>query len=180
MVRLKKQPYRIVKCPVLCGVHERHLPAGLAGLVHEWIENATPDAEIERLTKEHGHRIGERSIRNHRLKHLVPEKQLFHVMGERPSIGSETDEKFSDLDVINAMIDHGGKQLMARQAAVTPEMTLRAIELKLKLTQGSLMDDFFAAMGVVMDEAIKTEGPPENPDLVQSEEEQAQAAPDDG
>ena len=178
MTKLKKQPYRIIKCPRLCSINDYNLPAGLGGLIHAWIEEATPDAMIEARSEEHGHKVSERAVRNHRLKHLVPENKIMKdtVIGTRPDVGDGTDQSFSDLDVIEQIIKAGGKQLMARQAQVSPEMTMRAIELKYKMTQGSMMDDFFRAMGMVMDDATAAEALTENPEATDGEVSEAQGA----
>jgi len=178
--KLKPTKYRVDGCHSLCGINPRNLPAGLADLIHSWYEMGDNKVVLERKSVEFGHHISQGSFANHKRKHMVREDQFTPIadLGGDPELDS--DEKLTDLQILDRIIQAGAKGLNSRSVRITPDMTLKAMELRLKLTQGSVHDDFMSAVAKAMGGGGDPEPPaPENPDAQTGDEEQAQAgAPD--
>lgn len=141
-----------------------------------WVEKMTPAAadQLEVWIRD-GHQLGnivermkgvfdfdctERTLYRHVQKHM-------HAPSEE-----QQEEAMTDLQVLERMIRVGAKNLRSdTKIRITPEMTVRAIELKYKLTQGNVFESFLDQIGKVMDEEIpRVEDPG-----VQSEDEASQA-----
>lgn len=120
--------------------------------VHKWIE------------EESGQHCARSSLTNHVLRHLVREGGPRDLGAVAAKAAGGIGASLTDLEILDAIIQRGAKGLQSSTIRITPEMTLKAMELRLKLTQGSVFDGFMNAVS----EAF---GGAENPD--------AQAAPDE-
>lgn len=121
-------------CNGNCSLNPRNLPVGVAELVHGWYEEGvTPNRVYKRLA-EMEIRISQGAAYRHYHNHL------------QESDETPDPENLSDLEVIETFIARGTRQLKQDSTKITGEQLLRAIELKLKLTQGSVFDSMFEAM----------------------------------
>ena len=152
------------------------MPPGIGDLVHKWIEEGANNPQIIARGKELGLHFSNGSIANHKAKHLqfIGDSPLAPVLGGTPSSG----EPMSELQVVDAIIQQGGKRLGVSGQNVTTEQLLRAIELKFKLTQGSVFEAMYAAMsgiGGPDDDELEDLDPesqvPERPSALMSDEE---------
>lgn len=121
-------------CNGNCSLNPRNLPVGVGELVHGWYEEGvTPNRVYKRLI-EMDIKVSQGATYRHYHNHL-------HESDETPD-----PEGLTDLEVIETFIARGTKQLKQDSTKITGEQLLRAIELKLKLTQGSVFDSMFEAM----------------------------------
>jgi hypothetical protein len=177
--KLKPAKFRATDCHTLCASNPRNLPAGLPDLLHGWFEAGDNNETIHRKLKEFGHPISIGALANHRRKHLVREDQFVPIeqLGGDPDIDS--DRKLSDLEILDRIIQAGAKGLNARTVRISPEMTMKAMELRLKVTQGSVFDNFMDAVSKAFNADDPGEPTPESPEAVLSLEELTQSAGDD-
>lgn len=169
--KLKPRKFRLADCHTKCSLNERNLPGGMAELVHAWYEDGSNNETIVARSDAYGHHLSEGAVANHRRKHIVPEDHLTDV---RDLVaGKPTGEPLTDLQVLELIISKGAAGLDLGSVKISPDMTVRAIELKYKLTQGSVFEGFLAAMGEAMEEATD-----EAPAAVASEDERSQAGSD--
>lgn len=149
--RLKPTKYRIEDCHRLCAINPQNLPAGMPDMIHRWYEAGDNTATLVRKSDEFGYHIGKGSFENHKRKHLVREDHLVPVteLGGDPELDDQN-TKLSELEILDRIIQAGAKGLKGRAVRITPEMTMKAMELRLKLTQGSVHDDFMAAVAKAM------------------------------
>lgn len=175
--KLKPTKFRLDGCHTLCASNPKNLPAGMADLLHGWYEAGDNNETISRKTKEFGNPISIGALANHRRKHLVREDQYVPIqqLGGDPDL--DRTERLTDLEILDRIIQAGGKGLNSRSVRITPEMTMKAMELRQKLTQGSVFDNFMDAVSVAF--AAPGDAAPEAPDAVMSEDEQAQAPESD-
>jgi len=110
------------------------------------------------------------SIGRHRANHLT------HAGPEDPTVLPPLVKK-SDLEVLETVIGRGADQLELSAARISTEQLLKAIELKHKLTEGSMFENFFSVLDQEGSEA--SEGPAEAPEALVSDEEASEAAPSD-
>lgn len=156
------------KCRPTCSLNEVNLPGALANDVHGMFESGINRVKIAEFLGAQNVRVSDRAVGRHKANHLEP------LVG-RPSSGGDGKKK-THLEILNQMIEAGGEQLDIKSTRISPEMTMKAIEMHHKLTEGSVWEDFLGAIGAMGDELA---GGPENPDAVESVDEQAQSAPDD-
>ena len=165
----KLQPRRFEissNCRRPCSLNEANLPGRSADLIHSWYEAGDNNAKIVERAQLINVKISEGAVGRHRANHLIPVDKL-----EDPT--DLPDEKVNELELLDSIISRGAKDLRLKTAKVTAEQALRAIELKFKLTQGSVLDDFMHAIGATMDDQIaaneenpESRGTPdEQPDL---------------
>lgn len=181
----KPRKWRVARCTRKCTLHEYNLPGAAPQQVHAWFEEGLNDKEIStRLDAGFDHHVSFGAVARHRKNHLVPEDQLVRLDGtapieskpgrERPKDNTELPKRrVGDLELLDALIAKGAETAHMQHVKVTAEQMLRAIELKHKMTQGSVFADFFGAIGAVMEE--EEPGAPENPDAAASADEQEQA-----
>lgn len=158
-------------CTRTCSLNEVNL-AGYGGDVHQLYEDGGNRETIQAFLMERGVRVSTGAIGRHKQKHLDP-------MVVAPRGSDEPDrprEKKSHIQILEEIISAGGAQLDTKGVRISPEMTMKAIEMHHKLTEGSVWEDFLSAIGAMAEDAP---APPENPDASQSEDEQAQVAPDE-
>lgn len=172
--KLKPQRYQIANCTKACGLNPANLPGEMGTLVHSWYEAGDNNNEISRKSDLMGHHISTGSAGNHRSKHLVK----WHPGRAEHNPTSKGPRK-SDLEILDQIIGRGSDLVDLATFRITAEQLLRAIELKQKLTQGSLFQDFFGAIEEESDRLAAAEAEKENPDAVESAEEQAQEGTED-
>jgi hypothetical protein len=175
---LKPRKYVVQGCSVQCSLNPRNLPvAGAYDAIHAWYEQGCNAETIQSNAKTMGWELTTRAIFRHKANHLVAKEHLTHF-GEKEQVVLDPDapaRKLSDLEILDKIIQAGSKQLAQQSVRITPEMTMKAMELRLKLTQGSVFDDFLNAVG----QAFGAETPgdsstPESPAAVKSADEQQQ------
>jgi hypothetical protein len=138
-------------------------------LVHRWFEEGANRETIIARAAELGVKLTSGSIQRHKSNHLVP--------GRDPSSPLTTEEgdpnrRYSELEVIDAVIQRGARQVSLSSAKVTTEQLLSAIALKHKLTEGSVFDALFEALSGEDDEDLSDL---EAPSAVAGEAERAEA-----
>lgn len=156
------------KCRTSCTLNEINLPGQLASGVHELYEDGANREKIRLYLAEGGVRVSDGAIGRHKSNHLIP------LVERGPTARAK---KRTHLEILEEIIESGGDQLSTKGVRISPEMTMKAIEMHHKLTEGSVWEDFLTAIGAMADDAV-SEGGPENPDAVESGDEQAQSASD--
>lgn len=122
-------------CTAKCGSNAAHIGDANALILHGWYEQGLNDTEIARNCFQAGFPIGQGSIGRHRANHMEP-------LAEQRESRSTT--RRSDLEIIESMIQAGGDR--AGQFKMTPSETMKAMELKYKLTQGSAFEGMLDAL----------------------------------
>lgn len=137
-----KTAYKRVRsgCTKGCSLNPENLPMGVGELVHKWFEEGCNNAEIIEKAGIMGAKLSNGSVGRHRKDHL------HRAAPEGAAVPGAEGRKLTELELLDAMIQQGGAQMALGQQKVTAEQTLRAIELKMKLTEGSVFDAMFAAM----------------------------------
>lgn len=167
--KLRPREFRIEGCTKTCSLSAEALPGRTAEMVHLWFCDGANNQLIREKLALIGPKVSNGAIGRHRANHLVPVDQLVDVTED----DEEEAEPFSDIEILERIISKGAKSLRQVTARVSPEMTMRAIEMKYKLTQGNAFQGFLDAVN----EAFADEdGEPDSPDAVASEDEQAQAS----
>ena len=135
--------YELVDCSRKCSLNPDKMPAGVGELVHRWYEEGANRETIIARAKELGVKLSNGSVQRHKSNHLVPSKDGSVMVG-----GEDGDplRRYSELEVIDAVIQRGARQVQLSTAKVTTEQLLSAIALKHKLTEGSVFDAMFDAM----------------------------------
>lgn len=138
----------LADCSRGCSLNADRLPSGMGQLIHTWFEEGCNDREIRERAAPLGMKLSNGAISRHRANHL-------HAASSSVSPKDDGEEapKMSDLDVIEGIIQTGAQQVKLTSAKVTTEQLLKAIELKHRLTEGSVFDAMFAAMAGEEDEA---------------------------
>ena len=104
-------------------------------MVHGWYEQGLNDKEIAKNAATAGFTLSHGSIGRHRANHMEPKGEI----REGRSLTKRT-----DLEIIESMIQAGGDR--ADQFKMTPSETMKAMELKYKLTQGSAFESMLDAL----------------------------------
>lgn len=168
--RERAAKYVLTNCTAKCSINPRNLPGQIGDLIHQWYEAGDSNAMImEKLRIMGGPRLSNGALGRHRKNHMTRADQLVD-----PS-QAPLPEKRTDLEVLEIIIGRGGQQVDLATSKVTTDQLLKAIDLKHKLTEGSVFDALFGALVEEGDEAF--EGGPESPEAVASSEEAAQALP---
>lgn len=153
------------KCRVSCTLNAINLPGELAPAVHTLYEEGGNREKIRLFLAEHNVKVSDGAIGRHKSNHLEPLVESAAGDGK----------KKSHLQILEEIISAGGEQIGVKGIRISPEMTMKAIEMHHKLTEGSVWEDFLSAIGAMGDEAAAGV---ENPDAVQSGEEQEQGESD--
>lgn len=147
-------------CPVQCWASPEKAGRTRAAQIHEWYEEGHIPFRVLKMCREAGIKVAERSVYLHREKHLT-------LMGDHSALDEAAAElienpgsRLSDLEILERIIQKGASALIRKETRVTPEMTMKALELKLKLTQGSVFDSFMGAVAQAMqDEGLPVDEP---------------------
>lgn len=179
--KLRPQKFRLEGCGKLCSLNPEKFPGQLGQTIHEFYEAGDNDQTIVEKARLLGAKVSNGAVGRHRANHLIPEltriDKLLISKGQMPESNTRPNEpapKVDDLTVLEQIISKGAQGIDLSTVRISPEMTIRAIELKYKLTQGSAFEGFLAAIGGTMDEVTGRGHEPE----VASEEENAQGAAD--
>lgn len=155
------------KCQRNCTLNAINLPGETAEAVHQLYESGANREKIRLYLAEHAVRVSDGAIGRHKTNHLEA------LVESAP--GGSTGKK-THLQILEEIIAKGGDTLSMQSVRISPEMTMKAIEMHHKLTEGSVWEDFLSAIGAMGDEV--SEGGPENPDAQTSADEQAQGDSD--
>lgn len=167
----RPQKYAIVNCPRSCSLNASNYKPGVGEMIHGWYEAGHNREKIRAQAIAIGVTLSDGAIARHKKNHLV-------VTDGRPATARvPKGQRKSDLDILDAFIQRGAQSIDLATFAVTGEQLLKAIDLKQRLTQGSLYEEFYKAIGAVMDESESAQ--PEAPEAQASEEERAQVATED-
>jgi hypothetical protein len=104
-------------------------------MVHGWFEQGLNDKNIAKNASAAGFPLSHGAVGRHRGNHLEPK-------GEITPAGPQKAK--TDLEIIEAMIQAGGER--AEDFKMTPSETMKAMELKYKLTQGSAFEGMLDAL----------------------------------
>lgn len=126
-------------CSRLCSLNVGNMPGGLPELVVKWFEEGATIEEVRLRLLEMGVKVSNGAIGRHRKGHLHPAGVVSH--GE-----AGQGEKKTDLEVLETIIGRGSQQVDSSSTRISAEQLLRAIELKHKLTEGSVFDAMYEAM----------------------------------
>lgn len=149
--------YELVNCSRKCTLNPDRLPAGVGELVHRWLEEGANRETIMARAKELGVKLTGGSIGRHKQNHLVPAADPHSPLQD----GDDDTRRYSEIEVIDAIIQRGARQVQRSTANVTTEQLLAAINLKHKLTEGSVFDALFDALTGENDEDLSDLEAPE-------------------
>lgn len=135
--------YQLVDCSRKCTLNPARMPAGVGELVHRWYEEGANRETIIARASELGVKLTNGSVQRHKSNHLIPDKDPNSPLNDGDD---DPSRRFSELEVIDAVIQRFARQMQKGSAQVTTEQGLRAIELRHKLTEGSVFDAMFDAM----------------------------------
>ena len=135
--------YDIVDCSKKCTLNPGRMPAGVGELVHRWFEDGDNRDAVMARAKELGVKLTSGSIQRHKSNHLVPAKDPNSPLNDGEE---DPGRRFSEIEVIDSVIQRFARQMQHGSQQVTTEQGLRAIELKHKLTEGSVFDALFDAL----------------------------------
>jgi hypothetical protein len=151
------------KCNRQCTFWHQKMTRAAFDQFEVWIQEGQAVEQIcERMKAVFDFDCTPRTLHRHISKHM-----------HQPEVDEDISSgNLTDLQVLEAMIKTGAKNLRSdSKIRITPEMTVRAIELKYKLTQGNVFESFLGGMADLMEEAT---GRGDDPS-VQSKDEAAQA-----
>ena len=158
---LKAKKYIVnERCTVACSLGEFLLPGDMFQTIHAMFEAGNTRAEIRARSLELNHPLSTGAIQRHYSRHLTPESQA-HTMAELEAAGPGG-PKLDDLEIIERLIQRGASSLADKKVRVGPEMLMKAMELKYKLTQGNVFQGFLDAVNQAM--AEPAEEPPAEPE----------------
>lgn len=138
--RLKPQPWVVdtARCTPGCSLNDRNVP--FPDLLLQWFCDGNNNTEILAKSDALGHHLSNGAIGRHRSAHLLPA----HQVGVFDPFEEASDEKVDHIKVLEQIIARGAKGIAV--ARIGPDMTLRAMDMFYKLTQGNVMDDFMSAL----------------------------------
>lgn len=122
-------------CGPKCSLNVGNLGEERAKMVHGWYEQGLNDKDIAKNAVAAGFTLSHGAVGRHRGNHLEPK-------GE--TLGARSLKVRTDLEIIEAMIQAGGQR--AGEFKMTPSETMKAMELKYKLTQGSAFEGMLDAL----------------------------------
>lgn len=135
---MRERPRRefVRTCGSRCSLNPINLPPGVGELIHEWFEDGLAQPKVLVQTQEKwGIKLSSGAIGRHAKSHL---QEVIPV--------DEGGERLEDLEVLDTIIQRGAQQVKVKGSRVTTDQLLKAMELRLKLTQGSVFDHMFEAM----------------------------------
>ena len=135
--RNRFQKLVIAGCSRRCSMNPGNIPSELNTLIIKWFEDGSTINTVRANAMALGHTFSVGAIAQHRKNHLHNADQV-----ERAADGPPKGE----LDILNEMIQAGARQVGLDSTRISAEQLLRAIELKQKLTEGSVFDAMYEAM----------------------------------
>lgn len=146
----------LAACSRKCSVNPGNMPAGVGELVHRWFEEKANRETIMARAQELGVKLTSGSLQRHKANHLIPARDPNSPLNDGDE---DPGRKFSELEVIDSVIQRFARQMKNGSQQVTTEQGLRAIELKHKLTEGSVFDALFDALSGNDNEDMSDLGP---------------------
>lgn len=134
--------YRSDRCSSACSLSEQRLPGDLPNIVHGWFEAGQNNEEIIASAAAVGVKISNGAVGRHRKNHLVP------MDDQAPDPTDLKLDRVNHIEVLEQLVARGAKNIHA--ARITPEMTIKAIDMIYRLTQGSQMDELLGAVTKAM------------------------------
>jgi hypothetical protein len=165
------------RCTRGCSLGEHLLPGNAFAIVHGWFEEGVNNQIIHDRSIELGLPLSLGAIGRHRGRHLVPADHMKTVAELEEDHGVGDGPPLSDLEILERLIQVGSRSLADKKQRVSPDMLMKAMELKYKLTQGNVFQGFLDAVNDAMSDP--EDGPPESPAALATADEAAQVAPED-
>jgi len=134
--------YDLVNCSRKCNCNPGNLPSGVGELLHRWFEEGANREALIARGKEVGVKLTGGSLQRHKANHLIPARGPGSPAGD----DGDTGRRYSELEVVDSVIQRFARQMQAGSQQVTTEQGLRAIELKHRLTEGSVFEALFDAL----------------------------------
>lgn len=158
-------------CSRKCNLNPGNVGENVSLLVQKWFEDGEPIQTVRNNLIEMGHTFSASSIGQHRKNHL----HIADGVVKKPG----TEEKpLGELEILDSMIQSGGRQMRLDSARISAEQLLRAIELKQKLTEGSVFDAMYEAMkGVGQVDLDSPKSPADDPAAVAETDPDSSDAP---
>lgn len=154
--KLKPRAFEISpRCRRVCTLNAGNMPGRSGELIHGWFEAGDNNATIHKKAEMIGVKISEGAIGRHRANHLIPVDTMEDLVMDGDGQGAP--KRLTELEVLDLIIDKGARSVQFKTAQISPEMTIRAMELKFKLTQGSAFESFLSALGESMEEPAPPE-----------------------
>lgn len=164
---LKPRAFRLLgNCTNTCTLSAHQLGPKVAELVHSWFEAGCNNGTISARAKQIDVDISDGAAGRHRANHLEPLDEF-----EDPTDGSDPKPKIDDLALLDEVIQRGAEGLRFKTSRVSTEQLLKAVEMKYKLTQGSVWEATLEALGTAMSD----DGLPDAVEARASDDERAQA-----
>lgn len=138
------------QCPKTCWASPEKAGPTRAAQIHTWFEEGNTPFAVMRLYNESGGRVFQKSVYGHHKRHLIKVSDASGVDERAAELIENPDVRLSDLEILERIIQKGASALIRADSKVTPEMTMKALDLKLKLTQGSVFDSFLGAVAEAM------------------------------
>lgn len=180
--RLKPGRFSVERCTLGCSINPRNMPGELGKLVHEWYESAYNDDEIHEMALRASAdkvNLSIGALHRHRKNHLV---RVFD--GDERAFDSKGDDdepeekKLTHIQILELIIQRGANSLPVGR--ISPELTLKAMDMHFKMTQGSAIDSTLQAIAAAMSGSQDEDGVPlptnefgtEDDDALMTDEEQ--------
>jgi hypothetical protein len=166
--KLTPRAFRLLDgCTKTCSLSAFQLGPKVAELVHSWYEAGCNNATIVERAENIGVKVSEGAAGRHRANHLEPLDEF-----EDPTAGDDPKPKVDDLALLDEVISRGAESLRFKTSRVTTEQLLKAMEMKYRLTQGSVWEATLAALGAAMSDESEA---PDAPEAERSDDERLQA-----
>lgn len=166
--------YELTGCTRRCSLNPGSMPGKIGQLVHSWFETGDNNMEIIAKAAVMGIHFSNGAIGRHRQMHL--ERVDIDALPD-PSQGAAGVRR-TDLEVLEVIIGRGAMQVELATSKISAEQLLRAIELKHRLTEGSIFDSLFGAFEEEGDAALEPGVVAGDPAVASSDEVAQEAALD--
>lgn len=153
-----------VNCHPQCALSPQKAGSVLAAQIQEWYSGGETAFGVRRLLQEKKYEVSETSVYRHFKKHVVKIDDQMEAEERAVEAIENPQARLSDLEILERIIQKGAAALIRKETRVTPEMTMKALDLKLKLTQGSVFDAFLGAVADAMADGPAEAGDLEDPD----------------
>ncbi len=136
--RAKPGKLLISGCSRKCSLNVGNIPQGLPTLIVKWFEDGATIVQVKQNLFEMGFQAANGAIGRHRKDHLHSAEGVMQI--------DHNAKPKTELEILDGMIQAGAKQVGLENTRISAEQLLRAIELKQKLTEGSVFDAMYEAM----------------------------------
>ncbi len=119
----------LASCTPGCSLNAKNITEGNANIIHGWYEQGLGDQQIGANAYELGLSLSAGAIGRHKGNHMRPHTEI-----------TETDTispKMADLEALEKILDVGSRQIDSWK--VTPSDYFKALDMKYKLTSGSVL-----------------------------------------